>query len=167
MSDVIAHASFIEALHSSAPAANRAERMRLYAFLIGDWQMHGAIHQDDGSVHKGKGEIHAGWVLQGRALQDVWIFSEVFYGTTLRVYDASIDAWHILWNDPMRQVYVRQLGRPQGADIVQIGKADSGAAMRWSFTEIKPDAFHWIGERSLDEGASWHLQAEYFARRVR
>jgi hypothetical protein len=166
MSDVITPTSFVEALHSSAPAADRADRMQLYGFLIGDWQMHGTIHKDDGTTQNGKGAIHAGWVLQGRALQDVWSFADVFYGTTLRVYDPGIDAWHILWNDPMRQVYVRQIGRPQGHDIVQIGKADSGAAMRWSFTEIKPVEFHWIGERSLDDGASWHLQAEYFARRV-
>jgi hypothetical protein len=46
------------------------------------------------------------------------------------------------------------------------GKANSGAAMRWTFTDIKPDSFHWIGERSLDDGASWQLQAEYFAPRA-
>ncbi len=166
MSDAITHKNFVDALHSSAPAADRAEKMGLYRWLIGDWAMHGVIHGDDGSRHEGKGEIHAGWVLQGRALQDVWAFSDVFYGTTLRVYDPGIDAWHILWNDPMRQYYVRQVGRAQGNDIVQIGKADSGAGMRWRFTAITPASFHWIGERSLDDGASWHLQAEYFARRA-
>jgi hypothetical protein len=24
------------------------------------------------------------------------------------------------------------------------GKANSGAAMRWTFTDIKPDSFHWM-----------------------
>ena len=37
---------------------------------------------------------------------------------------------------------------------------------RWSFTEITADSFHWLGERSLDDGATWQLQAEFFARRV-
>ena len=27
----------------------------------------------DGSTHLGHGEIHAGWVLQGLAIQDVWM----------------------------------------------------------------------------------------------
>lgn len=166
MSEVITRNSFVDALMSGAPAADRADKMGLYRFLIGDWVMHGVIHKDDGTRQQGTGEIHAGWALQGRALQDVWAFADVFYGTTLRVYDPGLDAWHILWSDPMRQLYLRQLGRAQGRDIVQLGKADSGAAMRWRFTEIEPDSFHWTGERSLDDGATWHLQAEYFARRA-
>ena len=37
---------------------------------------------------------------------------------------------------------------------------------RWSFTEITPDSFHWIGEKSLDDGATWKKEIEMFARRV-
>ena len=88
---------------------------------------------------RGAGEIHFGWVLEGRAIQDVWILPGVFYGTTLRVYDPGIDAWHILWSDPLRQFYTRQIGRARGSDIVQDGKNDAGEAVRWSFTEITPD----------------------------
>jgi hypothetical protein len=90
----------------------------------------------------------------------------VFHGTTLRVYDPGIDAWHILWSDPLRQYYTRQIGRARGKDIVQDGTDDAGAAVRWSFTEITPDSFRWLGERSLDGGATWQLQAEFRARRV-
>jgi len=91
---------------------------------------------------------------------------EFFYGTTLRVYDPNIDAWHILWSDPLRQFYTRQIGRAQGSDIVQLGKNDAGEAVRWSFTEITPASFRWLGERSRDDGKSWQLQAEFLARRA-
>jgi hypothetical protein len=37
--------------------------------------------------------------------------------------------------------------------------------MRWSFTRIKPESFHWLGELSVDGGASWRLQVEVLARR--
>jgi hypothetical protein len=157
---------FIEALHTDNPAADRADQMGLYGWLIGSWEMDAVMHRDDGTRSHGHGEIHFGWVLEGRAIQDVWILPGVFYGTTLRVYDPGLDAWHILWNDPVKQLYMRQIGRARGNDIVQEGTADSGAATRWSFTEITPDSFHWLGERSLDGGASWHPQAEFFARRV-
>ncbi|TIL41051.1 MAG: hypothetical protein E5Y87_03330, partial [Mesorhizobium sp.] len=65
----------------------------------------------------GRGEVHFGWVLEGRAIQDVWILPArntgaqsslgkwSFYGTTLRVYDPGIDAWHIFWSDPRTQYY--------------------------------------------------------------
>jgi hypothetical protein len=124
------------------------------------------VYRDDGGRHQGPGEIHFGWVLEGRAVQDVWILPGVFYGTTLRVYDPTIDAWHILWSDPVRQVYTRQIGRAYGDDIVQHGKNDSGEAVRWSFTDITPDSFQWIGERSRDDGNTWQLQADFLARRV-
>jgi len=63
----------------------------------------GVAHLDDGTTHRGRGEVHAGWVLDGRAIQDVWILPGLFYGTTLRVYDPGLDAWHILWHDPLTQ----------------------------------------------------------------
>jgi hypothetical protein len=34
------------------------------------------------------------------------------------------------------------------------------------FTEITPDGFRWTGERSLDGGAAWQLQADFHARRI-
>jgi hypothetical protein len=158
--------SFTNALHSDHPAADRADKMGLYGWLIGDWEMDCTVHMDDGNTHKGQGEIHFGWVLEGRAIQDVWILPGVFYGTTLRVYDPALDAWHILWNDPLRQYYTRQIGRAAGRDIVQLGKNDAGDGVRWSFTDITPNSFRWRGERSRDTGATWQLQAEYLARRV-
>lgn len=157
--------SFAEALHSKGPAADRAEKMDLYGWLIGDWRMDARLVADDGSEQRAEGEIHFGWVLEGRAIQDVWVFPGVFYGTTLRIYDPGLDAWHILWSDPQRQYYTRQIGRTQGADIVQEGRNDAGEPVRWRFTEITPRSFRWLGERSLDGGATWQLQAEFLARR--
>jgi hypothetical protein len=158
--------SFLQALHAERPAPDRADKLSLYGWLVGRWEMDGIIRKDDGTTHTGRGEIHFDWVLEGRAIQDVWIFPGVFYGSTLRVYDPGLDAWHILWSDPLRQVYRQQIGRARGNDIVQDGKDDTGAPVRWSFTEIAPDSFHWLGEVSPDRGATWRLQAEFFARRV-
>jgi hypothetical protein len=159
-------ASFINALHSDGPATDRSGKMGLYGWLIGRWEFDAIVTLDDGAQHKGKGEIHFGWVLEGRAIQDVWILPGVFYGTTLRVYDPGLDAWHILWSDPLRQFYRRQIGRARGKDIVQDGKDDEGNLVRWSFSEITPDSFRWLGERSRDGGTTWQTQADFRARRV-
>lgn len=171
-------ASFIEALHSDRPASDRADKLSLYGQFIGRWTMDAVHHRDDGSVQRGRGEIHFGWVLEGRAVQDVWIVPARdaraaaapgplnFYGTTLRVYDPGMDAWHILWIDPVKQAYLRMIGRARGADIVQEGTGNDGAAIRWSFAEITADSFHWRAERSADGGATWRIQVEFFARRV-
>ena len=158
--------SFDTALHAEGPAADSAGKMQLYGWLIGNWEMDATVHADDGTTHKGQGQIHFAWALEGRAIQDVWILPGVFYGTTLRVYDPGLDAWHILWSDPLRQYYTRQLGRARGRDIVQEGQNDAGEQIRWSFTDITANSFRWLGERSRDAGATWQLQAEFLARRV-
>ncbi len=157
--------SFPDALHAPGPAPDRAENLQLYAWLIGSWTMDAVVTKTDGTKHTGAGEIHFGWVLEGRAIQDVWILPGLFHGTTLRVYDPKLDAWHILWSDPLHQVYRRQLGRKSGADIVQQGTDDAGAPVRWSFVDITADSFRWLGERSPN-GKDWELQAEFRARRV-
>jgi hypothetical protein len=160
---------FIDALHSDGPAADRAEKMQLYGWLIGDWTFEATVYPNDGSRHQGVGGIHFAWALQGRAIQDVWSLPGVFYGTTLRVYDPGIEAWHILWSDPLRQTYTRQIGRASGRDIVQLGKNDAGEATRWSFTEITPVSFRWTGERApagSEASAAWQLQADFRARRT-
>jgi len=158
--------AFITALCAEGPAPDRAEKLSLYGWLIGDWQMQTTIFRLDGTKITGRGEIHFAWALQGRAVQDVWILPEVFYGTTLRIYDPALDAWHIIWSDTLRQYYTRQIGRKRGADIVQEGTDKTGAPVRWSFTNITPNSFRWLGERSEDGGKTYWLQAEYLATRV-
>jgi catechol 2,3-dioxygenase-like lactoylglutathione lyase family enzyme len=158
--------SFIDALATTGPAPDRGENMALYGWLIGDWTMDATVYGDDGSEHVASGSIHFGWVLQGRAIQDVWILPGFFHGTTLRIYDPGLDAWHILWSDPLKQYFTRQIGRAHGKDIVQNGRNDAGEPTRWSFIDITPSAFRWIGERSLDDGATWHRQAVFHARRT-
>ena len=169
-------------LDSPGPAPDRAEELGLYAFLIGHWDTRIVAYEEDGTRHESRGEIHAGWVLEGRAIQDVWMtppraerhpgeplpalpVTGAWYGTTLRAYDPGLDAWHILWSDPATQFYARQIGRAEGHEIVQRGALPSGVELRWRFTEIRPDSFHWLGEASVDEGATWGLQVEVFARR--
>lgn len=63
--------TFPDALRADGPAPDRAEKMGLYGWLIGDWEMDATVRADDGMTHKGRGEIHFGWVLEGRAIQDV------------------------------------------------------------------------------------------------
>ena len=148
--------SLIAALHTNRPAPDRADKMGLYGWLVGRWEMDTAVYDDNGAKQTGRGEVHAGWVLEGRAIQDVWM--------TPPRSDPGIDAWHILWSDPVRQYYARQIGRAHGNDIVQEGKNDAGDTIRWSFTEITPNSFRWRGERASDGG--WRLQAEFVARRI-
>jgi hypothetical protein len=163
---------FADVLKADGPASDRADKMALYGWLVGNWEMDKVLYAEDGTVTRSDGESHFGWVLQGQAIQDVWIWPKrpsvsSMHGTTLRVYDPGIDAWHIIWSDPVNQDYSRQIGRAEGKDIVQIGTDAGGLQTRWRFTEITPDSFHWLGERRKADGDEWWLETEYFARRMK
>jgi hypothetical protein len=165
---------------ADAPAADRTGKTDLYGWLVGSWDIDVTEFLDDGSQRRRPGEWHFGWVLEGRAIQDVWIVpprggrhqAEAaahadYYGTTLRVYDPGIDAWQIQYTDPVAQVYLTMVGRRQGDDIVQEGKDPSGQYVRWSFSEITPQSFRWRGDWSADGGKTWRLRIEFFAHRTR
>lgn len=157
---------FTTALASAGPDAERADALALYGWLVGEWQFDATVHLPNANIHRGEGSIAAGWVLGGRAIQDVWVLPGIFHGTTLRVFDPSRDAWHILWSDPLHQYYGRQLGRAAGRDIVQLGHNDAGLATRWSFCDITAGSFTWRGEVGGAAGEDWRLEAEFLCRRV-
>jgi hypothetical protein len=161
-----AKSALADKLLASGPSDQFGEAIKLYGFLPGSWVTDAIIHSPSGQVEK-RGEIHAGWVLGGLAIQDVWLLPDTFYGTTLRIYDLRENAWHIHWHDTLKQYYPRQIGRAEGPDIVQIGRSDAGDLLRWRFTEIERDSFHWIADVSTDEGANWSPQLDIFARRIR
>lgn len=173
--------SLIGALHAEGPASDRADKLNLYGRFVGDWEMDIVVHAPDGGRHEGQGEIHFGWILEGRAIQDVWMIPRRkdrradgpsmplagnWYGTTLRIYDTRLDAWRIYWLDPATNAFRQQIVRPRGADIVQEGTTDDGSLSRWSFTNITPQSFRWTAEAAADAAGPWCLLVDILARRV-
>jgi hypothetical protein len=164
-----------DALLASGPAVDRAPKMTLYGQFVGSWDGNVVVHEAGGGRRESSSEVHFGWVLGGRAVQDVWIApsrharkpgeQDRMYGTTLRVYDPQSDLWHITWIDPVRQVYDRMTGRKVGEEIVQEYRNAQGARCQWLFTEITADSFHWISRDSADESKTWNVRAEFFLRR--
>ena len=156
------------------------ESADVYGWLVGSWELQ-VLHYKavDVSARHMQGEAHFGWVLEGRAIQDVWIMPRCsvrhpdldkdnnMYGTTLRVWDATIQAWRINWINPVSGHREQQIGRRVGSDIVQVGARADGTATRWRFTEITADSFHWIGEALEPDGQTWKLEGEFRARRIR
>jgi len=174
--------------HSLLAAPGRSpeisEKNDVYGWLVGSWDLE-VLHYaavDVAPLHI-QGEVHFGWVLEGRAIQDVWIMPRVsersanvldtnkktnsMYGTTLRIWDASIQAWRIRWINPVTNHYEQQIGRRVGNDVVQVGACVDGTPTRWQFTEITPNSFHWLGEALNADGATWKLEGEFRATRIR
>jgi hypothetical protein len=157
---------FLQALGADGPSEDRGGKMDLYRWLVGSWDLDVTEVTPDRGTRRRPGEWHFGWVLEGRAIQDVWIVPPDYYGTTLRVYDPRIDAWHIQWTEPISQSYVSMVGRRQGDEIAQDGEVD-GTLVRWSFSDITSESFRWRFDASTDGGTTWHRRMEFSARRQR
>ena len=177
---MITHDSFLEVLSPSGRSTEIPESLDVYGWLIGSWELDVYHYKAmDVSALGIQGEVHFAWVLEGRAVQDVWIMprrsertagmekNNNMYGTTLRVWDAAIQAWRITWINPVTGHREEQIGRRSGKDIVQVGARSDGTPTRWMFTEITPDSFHWTGESLLPDGKTWKLEGEFRAKRMR
>ena len=170
---------FLEALRADGPSQDRRGARDLYGDLIGSWEGEVVDHLESGAPRRQSAEFHFAWVLEGRAVQDLWIVPARSdrgavaaaagnrYGTTLRVYHPAIDAWRITWINPVTGSENHLVGRRVGSQIVQTGSDAEGRLVRWVFVEIREDAFHWRGESSPDGGQSWTCETEFFGHRKR
>lgn len=177
---MVTHESLLEVLSTSGRWPEIPEALDVYGWLIGSWELDVCHYKAVNVSALGiKGEVHFGWVLEGRAVQDVWTMprraerttgmdkANNMYGTTLRVWDPAIQAWRITWINPVTGHREEQIGRRSGKDIVQVGARPDGTPTRWMFTEITPDSFHWAGESLLPDGKTWKLEGEFRAKRMR
>lgn len=150
----------------------------LYGRFVGAWDGTVIVHTKDGGRREESCEVYFGWVLDGRAIQDVWIAPALrdrtdparaadkdIFGTTVRVYDPVEDVWHITWIEPNTGSFARMEGGRQGDDIVQQYQDDEGKLWQWCFTEIKDDSFHWLAKESMDGGRSWRVRNEFLLAR--
>jgi hypothetical protein len=170
--------AFHLSLESSVRSPEIPESSDVYGWLCGSWDLDVLCYRGVNVAGRGlRGEVHAARVLEGRAVQDVWIMPRTdergpdsdrtmnMYGTTLRTWDAATQSWRIAWTNPVRGHREEQVGRWNGPDILQEGTRPDGTRTRWTFTEITADGFHWRGEALHPNESTWTLEAEFHARR--
>lgn len=169
----LAQSEIISALFSADASPDIPPADRLYDFLIGSWTLQATDYLPNNELRRTAGECHAAWVLEGRAVQDVWICpgrdarhpglarSGNRYGTTLRMYDPVERVWRVTWINPVTGARNQLVGHRDGDRVVQVGRDDAQHLIRWSFVDITPTSARWLGERSSDHGATWTLQTEF------
>lgn len=161
------------ALHATGSTAAQGRGLETFGRFIGSWHLRWQRVPDD---LRAIGELHFGWVLGGRAIQDVWIVPgpgrqgegvppHAFHGSTIRFYDADLGAWRSTWVEPVNGRVRKFIGREDAGQIVLIS-LDGAPLLRWRFTEIQPDSFVWLGECSVDEGRTWQLEERMDATRI-
>ena len=164
-------------LRADAPHPDYADKLMLFGQFVGVWDMDIQFLDSAGNtLFHGLGVWKFSWILDGRAVQDVLTYADVRdatktapgvrrIGTTLRHYNPKTDAWRALWLGATSGIFLPLKGGASPDGILLEGREDSGALVRWTFTDIMPDSFHWRGVISEDNDTSWHLEQEMFARR--
>ena len=157
----------IEGLPAAGPHPEHADKLALFGQFVGDWDiLECRSLEEDGSWSTSRGRVHWRWILEGRAVQDVWSSideksrREIPIGTTVRFYDPAIDAWHSVWLAPTQGAVKTFIGRPRGLEIVLEGKNEKGNPIRWIFSEIAPESFRWRGEELRIPPDGWVLYEE-------
>lgn len=166
-----------DALHAGEPLPELAEKLRLFGQLVGSWHVKVVNYKRDGTAQEVEAEWHFGWVLEGRAIQDVWIAPKRIlrplvppealgdYGTTLRFYDPKIDAWRSTWIGPVKGYVIPFIAREVEGEIVLEGRLESSVAMKWIFSEITKDSFRWRSMESTDDWTTERKVQEMFCTR--
>jgi hypothetical protein len=159
----------IRALEAAGPHPSLDVQAQTFDRFVGTWDCDYANYNDDGTTERTRGEVIFGWILNGRAVQDIWTWldknGERAIGTTIRFFDSKAGKWRIVWVDPIARVIKILSGGAVDGRIVLEGTAEDGSRIRWSFNEIRKDSFVWRGEKSRNEGRTWRLAAEYYLTR--
>lgn len=170
---------FVEVLQTGKPHPLLGAHAETYGRVMGSWVGEIHNHMVEGTAPVTSIEAHFAWVLDGRAVQDVWITPSRkdrgatgtqalldWYGATLRVFNPKTESWHVIWIDPVSGLKIELEGRRQGNDIVQIGTRGD-RPIRWTFSEIQQNSFTWRGHILEPDGVTWRLEVEIYFRRLR
>ena len=163
-------------LHADAPHPDHAADLALFGQFIGSWELAVRFFDADGqAMPLAPARWTFGWALDGRAIQDVIVMAgpdgtvapgRRRIGTTVRYFDRQLGAWRIVFVGATTGVFVVLTGDAMGDEIHLDGPDIDGGPMRWRFSEIGPNRFHWMGWKSSDGGETWWLEQEMEARRI-
>ncbi len=162
----------INGLGADGPFPALKKQLQLFGQFVGDWDiLENRYLQKDGTWTQSRGELHWAWILEGKALQDVWMSIDektgkaIPAGTTVRFYDPKIDAWRSTWISPSQGVVRPFLARQVGDEIVLEATADDGHPIKWIFSKITSGSFRWRAEERRGNGDSWTVTEEMRIRR--
>ncbi len=174
---MLTRSSFNSVLTARRAHPAHADKLRLFGQFVGAWDVDIHSYPPAGPASRVAGEWHFGWVLEGRAIEDVWVAPKRSlrgrpahepsapgeYGATLRFYDPQIDAWRSTWHGPVCGVVLNFIGRSVGDEIVLDGAFEPGVSTRWIFSNITERAFHWRAVESTDGWRTERKLQERFA----
>jgi hypothetical protein len=163
----------VAVLAARAPHPSLGPQADLFGRFVGTWDAEYSFIAEDGSIRRKRGEVLFGWVLDGHAVEDIFLSYADSAGDErkmvagIRWVNPKSGRWTLAFVAPTFDAMVRMEGGAEGDRIVLRGKDSNGVLLRWSFNDIQPDSFVWRGESSHDGGNTWRLEEEHHMKRRR
>lgn len=171
--------AFLDALASARRSSDLEGIDDVFGFLIGSWDIDAVLHGSDGETRRTRGEVHASWVLEGRAIQDLFIFPRPAdrtsgvsgpgdrYATTIRTYDRQRGAWRVVFINPAAvETNAELIARRDGAAVAMEGNLADDTPIRWRYEDVTERSFHYSARRLGSDGMTWQLYLEIFGKRA-
>lgn len=168
--------SLLTDLPADGPHPDLADGLMDFGQFVGAWELMVRFYADDGTVVFDRpGTWTFGWVLDGRAVQDVLIYpasdgtpagepGRRGIGTTLRFLYPESRRWEVYWLGAGSGTIVVLHGGRDGADLELHSEPERDGTLNiWRFSEITPTGFVWTGHESADGGATWKLRQQMTA----
>ena len=160
---------FINVLVSKGKSNLIPEKDNLYGQFVGEWDFEWVDNQGTTGERHVQGEWIFAWVLEGTAIQDVFICPsrkarikdyqpDAAYATAVRMYNPNTEAWDILYTELGGATQLE--GKREGNRIVQTEINEKN--IQWVFSEITTTSFRWQRMVKRPDG-TWETEAELFA----
>jgi hypothetical protein len=157
----------VTALQAEGPHPSLGSQANVFGRFVGTWDGEYTEFSKDGTATRSSGQWIFGWVMDGRAIQDLFIIhpsaehQEGFVGTSLRYYDPKSGTWCVAFIDPENGAVETLTGGAVGDDrIVLLSEGKYAKQRRWSLNDIRPDSWVFRDEGSRDGGKTWWLREE-------
>jgi hypothetical protein len=142
--------------------APRAAGLELFGRFVGCWAFEGWQIGPGREHTPTRGRWDFGYVLGGRAIQDVLRYDNGDCGTTIR-FPRGDGSWEVVWISAAHTA-THLTARSEGERIVLTG-GDGDRKVRWSFNDIASGTFLWRGEELTTDG-TFRLAEEIHLTRV-
>ena len=157
----------VAGLEAMGPHPSLGAQAQVFGRFVGIWDGDYTEFSKEGKTTHSTGEWIFGWVMDGRAIQDLFIIDpsaarkERYIGTTLRYFEPRSRTWTVTFIDPENgSVATLAGGAVEDDRIVLHGQNKDGRETRWSFDEIRPDSWVFRDEETSDGGVTWRLREE-------
>lgn len=160
---------FTKALISQGKNNKIPDDQNIFGALIDEWDFEWIDNHGKDLERHVKGEWIFSWILEGTAIQDLFICPsreerasnkqpDAEYGTTIRIYNPCKQTWDIFYGNIGEAT--RLEAKKEGNQIVLTEITEQ--KMKWIFSNLTDHSFHWQ-RIEMSEKNEWKLIGELFA----